>query len=142
MTEIKTMKRVAQVRDAINISYMTAGDTNSKHAILLIHGYPQTMYSMRHLLKGFATQDYLAVAADYRGAGGSSMSKDGYDKITMGTDLHLLMTTILQREKYIILGHDIGSMVATAQALTHRDHIEALIMMGESLHFYERITKY
>ncbi|PWN38175.1 alpha/beta-hydrolase, partial [Meira miltonrushii] len=97
--------------------------------ILLIHGYPQTVYAMRYLLPLFAEKGFFVVAPDYRGAGGSSMPLGGYDKMTMATDLHKLMVDKLNVQAYSVLGHDIGSMVATAQALKFRDHVKALIIM-------------
>lgn len=57
------------------------------------------------------------------------MTASGYDKMSMADDLHALMTDRLERKEYIVLGHDIGSMVATALTLKHRSSIKALIMM-------------
>ncbi|CEH15599.1 Soluble epoxide hydrolase [Ceraceosorus bombacis] len=121
--------RKCNVGANLSIAYSTAGSPQARQAILLVHGYPQTSYSMRYLLSGFAQAGYYAVAADYRGAGGSSMTASGYDKMTMGDDLNSLMVDVLARKEYIVLGHDIGSMVATALTLKHRSNIKALVMM-------------
>lgn len=121
--------RSVQVKDDVSIAYQTAGKYHPTKAILLIHGYPQTVFSMRYLLPLFAEKGYFVVAPDYRGAGGSSMPLGGYDKMTMANDLHVLMVEKLKVKSYSILGHDIGSMVATAQALQFRQHVQALIIM-------------
>lgn len=121
--------RSVQIEDDVSIAYQTAGNFHSTRSILLIHGYPQTVFAMRYLLTLFAEKGYFVVAPDYRGAGGSSMPLSGYDKMTMATDLHKLMVEQLKVESYSILGHDIGSMVATAQALKFREHVKRLIIM-------------
>lgn len=126
--------RSAEVSPGVKISYIEqTPPSHSVHApapaILLIHGYPQTMYSMRHLSKLLLEKGFRVVTADYRGAGGSSMPVGGYDKWTLAQDLHLLMTNVLGCTTYAVLGHDIGSMVATAQALRFREHVNALICM-------------
>lgn len=130
-TWLKTCKS-AKVASGESIAYIASGDPAASQAILLIHGYPQTLFSMRHVAAGLSKKGYFIVAADYRGAGGSSVAPSGYDKMTMSADLHSLMTDVLKRKRYIVLGHDIGSMVATAQALQFRDSVDALIMMGQS----------
>lgn len=84
---------------------------------------------MRFLLTLFAEKGYFVVAPDYRGAGGSSMPQTGYDKMTMASDLHKLMVEKLNIKSYSILGHDIGSMIATAQALQFREYVKGLIIM-------------
>ncbi|CAO1612714.1 unnamed protein product [Parajaminaea phylloscopi] len=132
--------RLAEVSPGVKISYIDSLHTATADAedrapaepfrtILLVHGYPQTMYSMRHLSALLVEQGFRVVCADYRGAGGSSMPVGGYDKWTMAEDLHLLMTSVLGCTRYAVLGHDIGSMVATAQALRYRDHVSALVCM-------------
>ena len=121
----------ATVASGESIAYITSGHKEASRAVLLIHGYPQTLFSMRHVAAGLAAAGFFVVAADYRGAGGSSIAASGYDKMTMGSDLHSLMVDVLHRNRYAILGHDIGSMVATAQAMSFRDSVEALVMMGK-----------
>lgn len=120
----------AKVRSGVNIAYTTKGDP-TKRAILLIHGYPQTRHSMRGLQSLLSNAGYFTLAADYRGAGSSSITADGYDKMTMSADLHILMKDVLGYGRYAVLGHDIGAMVAVAQSLQYRDSVEALIFMGE-----------
>ena len=73
---------------------------------------------------------YFTVAADYRGAGGSSITTDGYEKMTMSADLHSLMMDVFGCRKYTVLGQDIGAMIAVAQAMQFRDSVEALVFMG------------
>ncbi|CAO1621247.1 unnamed protein product [Jaminaea pallidilutea] len=130
--------RRAEVSPSVSLSYISTFEkgsssrnsaSDSKKTILLVHGYPQTLYSMRHVYRLLVDAGLNVVAADYRGAGGSSMPVGGYDKWTMGEDLHKLMTEHLGAQQYSVLGHDIGSMVATAMALRYREAVKALIVM-------------
>lgn len=134
MSDISWLKKCtsAKVASGETIAYITEGrPSSSSYPILLVHGYPQTLFSMRHVAKGLAEKGHFVVAADYRGAGGSSLPLGGYDKMTMSADLNSLMVDVLGKKEYVVLGHDIGSMVATAQALQFRENVKGLIMMGE-----------
>lgn len=127
--------KTARVNGDVRIAYKTIGKSNvnkgdTSNAILLIHGYPQTMFAMRFIAPLLAEGGLYVVCADYRGAGGSSMPNGGYDKRTMAADLHELMTKVLGLQSFVVLGHDIGSMVATAMALEYRSSVKGLIMMG------------
>jgi pimeloyl-ACP methyl ester carboxylesterase len=64
---------------------------DEKGAILLIHGFPNTCYQWRHVITPLAEAGYRVIAPDYRGAGGSSRPKSGYDKITLANDLFKLV---------------------------------------------------
>jgi pimeloyl-ACP methyl ester carboxylesterase len=72
------------------------------------------------------------IAVDYRGAGASTRPVGGYDKMTMGKDLGDLVVNVLGLKKVLVLGHDIGSMVAVGMTLQFRDVVEGLMIMGES----------
>lgn len=74
------------------------------------------------------------VAPDYRGAGNSWRPATGYDKQTMARDVHTLLRNHLGVEQPIVLiGHDIGLMVAYAYARSYRDGVERLVLMDAPL---------
>ena len=119
--------------------------TTSKGTILLIHGFPQTNYQFRKVITPTSDAGYVVLAPDYRGAGGSGKPWTGYDKATMATDLHKLVTSVLGiKEKIHVVGHDIGSMIAHAYA-TQFPNDTASVCWGEaplpgSPQFQERKT--
>jgi pimeloyl-ACP methyl ester carboxylesterase len=76
-----------------------------------------------------AAKGFFVIAPDYRGAGGSTVTEGGYDKWTMAGDIHALYRGLGKRSA-IIVGTDIGSMVATALALRFRDSVDALCASG------------
>ncbi|PVH77517.1 alpha/beta hydrolase fold protein-like protein [Cadophora sp. DSE1049] len=105
----------------VSIAYIDTSPTSStskpKATPLLIHGYPETSYQFRHVIPLFVERGYRVIAPDYRGAGHSSKPRDGYDKVTLATDLQELVTKHLGiKEKIHVVGHDIGAMVAHAYA--------------------------
>lgn len=51
--------------------------------------------------------------------------------MTMGKDLGDLMVNVLKLKKVLVLGHDIGSMVAVGLTLQFRELVEGLMIMGE-----------
>lgn len=121
----------AVISDSLTIAYRTAGDP-SNPCILLVHGYPQTSYMYRKVIDPLAEAGYYVLAPDYRGAGDSSIPEEGYDKFTMARDLRELYTG-LGVKKVVVVGIDIGSMVATALALQYRDEVIALFASGKSI---------
>ncbi|BGP36856.1 hypothetical protein JCM10449v2_000758 [Rhodotorula kratochvilovae] len=125
---------IATLENGVRIEYILAepdGGTRAKETLVLIHGYPQTNYQFRHVLKPFTRAGLRVVAPSYRGAGNSSAdSQGGYDKLTLAGDLLELLVSHLKLSSFIVLGHDIGSMVATALAFIPgaREPLKALIV--------------
>lgn len=124
----------AFVEPDVKIHYLDIQPTKPNgQTLLLIHGFPQTSYEWRHVVQPFADRGYRVVCPDYRGAGDSSRPAGGYDKMTMSRDLHLLARDHLKLHRPVVLGHDIGSMVAVCYALQFEDSISALICTGERI---------
>lgn len=101
-------------------------------SIVLIHGFPQTWYSWRHMMQPLTDLGYRVIAVDYRGAGDSNHPAGGYDKMTMAQDIHTLYHDKLHIEKPIVFGTDIGSMVAVSLAIQFEDDVLALVTGGMS----------
>ncbi|MEN8584742.1 alpha/beta hydrolase [Burkholderia sp. RS01] len=116
----------------VRIHYVTAG--TGDRTMLLIHGAPQTWYAWRRMIKPLTMAGYKLIIPDYRGAGSSSKPTAGYDKWTMAQDLHELVHTHLEvREPVAVVGHDVGSMVASAYALRYRTDVRTLTTMEAPL---------
>jgi pimeloyl-ACP methyl ester carboxylesterase len=74
------------------------------------------------------------VVPDYRGAGGSSKPAGGYDKWTMAGDIEVLVREHLTVQQPIVLvGHDIGAMVALAFAFRFRERVSHLVLVDAPL---------
>ena len=124
--------RLVTVRD-IKLHAVIGGDGPP---LLLIHGFPQTWYAWRKLMPLLA-KHHTVVAPDLRGAGHSDCPQGGYDKASLAADAHALMTS-LGHGRYAVCGHDIGAMVAQAQASLYREHVSHLAILDTPLPGWSR----
>ncbi|GAA5885255.1 hypothetical protein JCM6882_009542 [Rhodosporidiobolus microsporus] len=104
-----------------------AGKPNG-HTLVLIHGYPETWYSWRHVIQPFADLGYRVVAPDYRGAGDSNRPNGGYDKFTMARDIHMLYKEKLGIEKAVLVGYDVGFQVVVPLLAQFPEDVEAAVV--------------
>lgn len=96
-------------------------------AVLLLHGYGESG-DMWAPLAAALQNDHTVVVPDLRGMGLSSQPKDGFDKMTQGRDMQALLAT-LGIERYDVVAHDIGNMVAFALATQQPDRMGRLVLI-------------
>jgi len=128
-TDSAIASHVAKV-NGIEIHYLQAG-SGTKTPVVLLHGYAETSHMWLPLMPKIDS-DRVVIAADLRGAGTSSKPDDGYDKKTMAQDIHALVKS-LGFDKIIVIGHDIGLMVAYAYAAQYPDEVERIALMDAFL---------
>jgi len=110
----------------MRIHYVTDGD--GPRTIMLLHGFPQTWWQWRHLIRELAASGFRVIAPDYRGAGLSSRPADGYAKRSMAHDIYRLKHEHLGLvEPAIVVGHDIGLTIAYAYAQRFRGDVSHLV---------------
>lgn len=93
-------------------------------AVLFLHGWPQTWYEWRHVMKRLAG-DFLVVAPDLRGFGYTGKPHSGYDAQTIASDLDALVKHLGLKD-VIVIGHDWGAVFGYVYAATYRDQVSAL----------------
>ena len=95
--------------------------------VVLLHGYGETGHmwvpAMTELVK-----HHTVIVPDLRGAGGSEKPEGGYDKKTMAVDIHELVKGITS-EPAMVVGHDIGLMVAYGYAAQFPADTRKLVLM-------------
>jgi len=96
--------------------------------IVLLHGWPQTWWSWRHVLPALGARGRTVIAPDLRGLGGSAKSVDGYEKANQAEDIRALVRA-LGFDRVDLVGHDIGGMVAYAYACAHTDEVRRLALV-------------
>lgn len=122
----------AELEPGLRLHCVTAGD--GPKTFVLLHGFPETWWEWRHVIPPLAEAGFRVIAPDYRGAGHSQRPINGYEKRTMAADLHKLLRQHLQLDGPIILvGHDIGLMVAYAYAQSYREEVSHLAIMDAPL---------
>ena len=101
----------------------TAGPEDGEPVILL-HGFPQTSYEWRHQIAALAGAGFRAVAPDQRGYSPGARPPDVADYA-----LPLLVQDVIGladavgAERFHIVGHDWGAVVAWAVAVAARDRV-------------------
>jgi len=114
--------------NGINIHYVIGGEGEP---LVLIHGFGQNWYMWNRLLPELS-KHFTVIAPDLRGVGESDKPANGYDKKTMGTDIHELVKK-LGYDKINLAGHDIGLMVAYAYAAQFPEEVKKLALMDALL---------
>lgn len=100
--------------------------------LLLIHGYPET-HAMWHCVASTLARHFTVIAPDLRGYGRSDCpSSDGnhraYSKRTMALDMAALMAA-LGFERFRVMGHDRGALVAFRLALDSPERIDRMVLL-------------
>ncbi len=117
--------------NGIRMHYVRAGRGK---LILFVHGFPEFWYQWRHQLAEFG-RDFLAVAPDLRGYNLSSKPRDveQYRMPHLVEDLWQLARYLvpnLRDEKFYLVAHDWGGVVAWAYAMYHPQDLEKLIIIN------------
>jgi pimeloyl-ACP methyl ester carboxylesterase len=95
--------------------------------VVLLHGFGDTGDMWAPLAANLA-RDHTVVVPDLRGMGLSSHPEGGYDKKTQAADIREVLTK-LGIDHAVVVGHDIGTMVAYAYAARYPDKTDRLIVM-------------
>jgi len=98
--------------------------------LLLLHGFTGAKEDFADWIDAFATSGFHVVAPDLRGHGASSKPADesAYSLATFAADTHGVADA-LGWDRYALLGHSMGGMVAQAVALDAPDRLTALVLM-------------
>jgi pimeloyl-ACP methyl ester carboxylesterase len=110
--------------NGIQMHYVIGGHGDP---IVLLHGWPETWYTWRHVMPALA-KNYTVIAPDLRGLGDSSKPPTGYDGKTVAEDIHQLVTQLGFKAIFLV-GHDIGSFVVYPYAAAHPTEVKRLVVM-------------
>jgi len=94
---------------------------------VLLHGFGDTGDMWAPLAADLA-RDHTVVVPDLRGMGLSSIPDSGYDKKTQAGDIRGVLAA-LGIEHSVVIGHDIGTMVAFAYAARYPQQTDRLVVM-------------
>ncbi len=109
----------------VSLNVAVAG---SGSPVVLLHGFPQTHLMWRHVGPVLARR-HTVICPDLRGYGASdkpaATSEDTYSKRAMGTDV-VTLAAHFGHERFALVGHDRGALVAIRAGLDHPDHVTHL----------------
>lgn len=129
---INLIHGMAIINNTLRLHYVESGA--GEKIIVLLHGFPQTWWEWRFVIPELVHQGFRVIAIDYRGAGDSWKPADGYDKRTMASDVHSLLTNHLNIQvPVVMIGHDIGLMIAYAYAQEYRTSVSQLVVIDAPL---------
>ncbi len=100
--------------------------------VVLLHGHPRT-HATWHRVAPRLAEGHAVVCPDLRGYGRSTLPPDEPDhsqssKRAMASDVVALMD-VLGYERFDVVGHDRGALVALRLALDHRQRVRRLVIM-------------
>jgi pimeloyl-ACP methyl ester carboxylesterase len=111
------------------LAYVQAG--SGPRTVVLLHGWPQTSYAWRRVTPllgaGFTT-----IAFDLPGVGRSAPEGHGFDKATIAADVQAALAE-LGVERPVLVGHDIGALVAYAFARHYPSDLSGLVIVDTPL---------
>ncbi|MTD54456.1 alpha/beta fold hydrolase [Amycolatopsis pithecellobii] len=96
--------------------------------MVLLHGWPQTGRIWRHVMPELA-ENYTVVVPDLRGSGASERPADGYQKTNQARDMRGVLAALGLTGPAVVVGHDIGAMVASAWAAKYPEDVAALVLL-------------
>lgn len=103
--------------DDVTLSYTSAGDPSGPLAVLL-HGFPDTNHTFRHLMPYLASLGYHVVAPAMRGYSPSTVATTGdYQTSALAHDANRIHEALNGDEHAVLIGHDWGA-AATYPALS------------------------
>ena len=114
--------------NGVKLHYLIAGKGD---LVILLHGYAQNSHMWRPLMVEVA-KSHTVIAPDLRGFGQSSKPITGYTKKSMAQDVHALAQS-LGYQHAIVVGHDIGLMVAYAYAAQYSKEVDRIVLMDAFL---------
>lgn len=107
------------------VRYLSAGTDGP--AIVLLHGWPQSADEFREIMPDLA-ENHVVYAPDLSGIGGTSAPAQDWRKEALARDVKRFVDA-LGLEKPLLVGHDIGGMVAYAYARQFADELSGAAIL-------------
>jgi pimeloyl-ACP methyl ester carboxylesterase len=114
--------------DGLGFHVVTAGEGPT---VVLVAGFPQSWYAWRKVMPLLA-KDHHVIAVDLPGQGDSEKPVGGYDTATTSARLHALLAELGQ-DRYVLVGHDIGSWVSYPYAHRFPEELRGLVLLDANI---------
>ncbi|MFI0485134.1 alpha/beta fold hydrolase [Actinomadura sp. 9N215] len=102
--------------NGLDFGYLAAGPADAP-LVLLLHGFPDSAHTWRHLLPELATAGFRAVAPFMRGYAPTSVPEDGaYQTGALAADAVALHEALGGGPDAVVIGHDWGAFAAYGAA--------------------------
>jgi pimeloyl-ACP methyl ester carboxylesterase len=124
---VKEPVRIEHEYYRVNGFTMHVAVAGSGRPLILLHGFPETWYSWRHLMPDLA-RDFRLLAPDMRGYGQSEIPERGYDLPNLARDVAGLIEVTGGRAA--LMGHDWGGVVGWQVAADYPDRVDKYITVA------------
>lgn len=122
-----TIEPTTLKRGPLRFSALQAG---SGPAVLMLHGFPDTVENWRPYLSGFAESGFTALAVSLRGYEPDSQPLDNdYGMTSLVGDV-LAWLDQKNIERVHLVGHDWGAAIAYETAARHPDRVHSLVTLA------------
>jgi pimeloyl-ACP methyl ester carboxylesterase len=120
------MEHLTLTHGSLSFPALAAGPTNGD-LVLLLHGFPQTARAWRSQITMLGDAGWRAVAPDLRGFSATALpgTLDEYRQVQIRDDVFALADQ-LRAQRFHLVGHDLGGIVAWDVACRHPDRIRSL----------------
>lgn len=123
----KARDEFVEVND-LRLHYREWGDTRSRHALVLLHGYAATAEIWTEVAVDLA-REFRVIAIDQRGYGQSARADDmDYTRASQLEDLEGVIDAIGLRS-ITLVGHSMGGANAICYAAEHPEIVSALVIV-------------
>jgi pimeloyl-ACP methyl ester carboxylesterase len=112
--------------DAVQMHYVVGG--NGPQPIVLLHGFPETWFSWRAIMKGLLP-GHTVIAVDLPGLGDSTGEIPAHDKASLARYVHLLLDRLGYSEGVQLAAHDFGGGIALALVTRWRRQFSRFLLM-------------
>jgi pimeloyl-ACP methyl ester carboxylesterase len=109
--------------------YTIDGDPATKVTTLFIHGLGSSSCFYHSIIPGLKSST-CCIALDIPGSGQSELGKSEQSIATIAEDAVGLLDTLNIKEKVIVVGHSLGSIVANYFAATYPDRVRGVVLLG------------
>ena len=114
--------------NGLRFHYREWGDTRTRHAVVMLHGYAETSEAWSDTAQDLA-REFRVIAIDQRGHGQSDRATDrDYTRATQMEDLEAIIESLGLRSVTLI-GHSMGGANAICYAAEHPEMVTALVVI-------------
>lgn len=110
---------------------LSVDDRGDGYPCVLIHGFPELAYSWRHQIPALVDAGFRSISYDLRGCGGSTGPEPVEEySLTHQVDDVIGILDRLGLEEAVVIGHDWGSIIAYAAALSHPERVSHVVSLN------------
>ena len=130
MTFADKLETLSFQNGSVHIRAVADGPADG-HLLILLHGFPGFWYCWRHQISSLAEAGFRVVVPDQRGYNQSSKpAEPKHYQLSHLTNDVLAIADRLGRDRFFLVGHDWGAMVAWHTAISHPNRVSRLAVLN------------